>query len=265
MPRIETDDFLSDYERAICYFTLPRISYSVNPVMVFFYALVLLVSFSLLLVGFIYENLLIANIGGFLSVTTAGLGIVVFVGRTVINEYKWGKYLKESTTLPNPSGVDLPDPFQDHILLCIPMDKRINNFFPCIDRNGEVFYFIEETEEDRKWTIKNSQDVEIGRMEGTPSLFSFVISYKKPLIINVYEGDNLSYVIKPKWSFSGVIFEISDQKKVKGENIIISDTGIFVSKELVGRFYQLRRYYYLDVQKQFFNLALLAFLIYISK
>ncbi|MCX8064432.1 MAG: hypothetical protein N3G21_04590 [Candidatus Hydrogenedentes bacterium] len=264
MPRIDIDDFLTDYERAVCYFTLPKISYTVRPIVVFFYTLILLVSFSLLFVGFLYESLLLVNLGGFLSFGVALVGVSLFVGRTIVNEYKWRKYLRYSSISPNKVEIDLPDPFQNHVLFSIPLDKRFSNLFPCIDRNGEVLFFIEEIEKGRKWVIKNPQDVEVARVEGKPSLFSFVISYKTPFVMRVYEGTNLSYFIKPKCSIFNVGFVVLDKKQTPNLNYTISDTAVFVNKELVGRFYQLRRYFYLDIQEQHFNLGLLAFFIYFS-
>ncbi|GEM_PF-1226733 len=265
MPRMEIDDFITDYERAMCYFTFPKISYIISPGVVFLYTLLIILSFSILFVGIAYDNLTIANLGGILAIIVAAGGVLVLVGRTVVYEYRWRKYLEGANNIPQQIASELPDPFQNHTLICISVETRDSNLFPCIDRSGEVIFFVEEVEKDRKWIIKSPQDIEIAKIEGKSSLFTFVISYKLPLKLRVYEGENLSYLVKPKWSLFNINFIVSDYKQTPNVHYIILDTGIFLNKKLIGRFYQLRKFFYLDVEQPHFNLGLLALLIYLSK
>lgn len=265
MPRIDIDDFITDYERAMCYFTLPRISYIISPGVVFLYALFLILSFSILFIGIAYNSPLIANIGGISAIIVAVMGALILIVRAIINEYKWRRCLEEANNIPQQVASELPDPFHNNTLICIPLEKRDNTLFPCVDRAGEILYFIDEAMKNRKWIIKTPQDIEIAKIEGKANLFTFVISYKLPLVLRIYENEKLSYIVKPKWSLFSVAFTVFDHRQTPTIVYTISDTGIFLNKKLVGRFYQLRKCFYLDIQQEHFNLGFLALLIYLSK
>ncbi len=265
MPRIDIGDFITDYERAMCYFTLPKISYIISPGIVFLYALFLILSFSILFIGIAYNSPLIANMGGLSAIIVAVIVALILITRAIINEYRWRRCLEEANNIPQQLASELPDPFQNNTLVCIPLEKRENALFPCVDRTGEILYFIDELIKNRKWVVKTPQDIEIARIEGKANLFSFVISYKLPLVLRIYENEKLSYIVEPKWSLFSVAFTVSDYKKTPTITYTISDSGIFLNKKLVGRFYQLRKCYYLDIQQEHFNLGFLALLIYLSK
>ncbi|HOK09524.1 MAG TPA: hypothetical protein PLT82_04580 [Candidatus Hydrogenedens sp.] len=260
MPRVEMDDHLSDYERAVCYFTLPRIVYRLNPILLLVYFIIVFVSFSVTCWGLILGNQQVLYIGTVSLVFITLFGIIFFTGRALLNELRWRKYLAEAHVAVQQNIVDLPDPFLNHNLYIIPGDVRKEGLFPCVNSEGEIYFFVEEKEKEKKWIIKDPLEKEICYILAKRSWFSITFTSTAPKILDVYKENKHIATIKPKFSFFGSAYVVTLFGN-NSEPYWVLQSGIFLHDELVGRIYQVRRNLYLDIKKEHFNLGLLSFFI----
>lgn len=260
MPRIELDDCISDYERAVCYFTLPRLIFHLNPILLFIYFVSVIVAFLITFMGLIWANSYLSY-GGTIALAIIILyGIIAITGRTLLNELRWRKYLAEAHGSTSQVSLDLPDPFEDHELYIVPLKDKQTTLYPCVNREGEILYFIEEKEKGRQWIVKDSLEKEVYTIRAKHVWFSIVFTSKAPLILKVYHNDKLVAQVKPRFSFFGSAYLVTlFEPKITAYWVLQS--GIFLQRELVGRIYQVRKNLYLDVQKPHFNLGILSLLI----
>ncbi len=258
MPRIEMDDFLSDYERAVCYFTLPKLVYHISPISVFFYFICVIFAFALTFWGLALGNQLLAYAGTFALIIITLFGFIIFIGRALISELRWRKCLAEAHGSPSQEILDLPDPFESHELYLIPLKEKKSVLFPCANRDGKIHYFVEEKE--RGWTVKDPFEKEVCTITAKRSWFSIALTSKAPKVIYVLKDKNKIATIKPKFSFfdSTSLITLFENGK---ETYWILQSGIFHKGELIGRIYQVRQYLYLDIKKEHFNLGVLSFFI----
>lgn len=258
MPKIEMDDFLSDYERAVCYFTLPKLVYYINPISVFIYFVGVIFAFILTFWGLVVGIQHLLYIGTLALIIITILGFLMFTGRALISELRWRKCLAEAHGSPSEETLDLPDPFENHELYLIPQKEREKVLFPCVNRAGEIQYFIEEKK--HGWIVKDTMEKEICAITVKRSWFSIAFTPRAPKVIHVIKDDQQIASIKPKFSFFGSASVVTLLENGK-ENYWILQSGIFYNRELVGRIYKVRHYLYLDLRKEHFNYGLLAFFI----
>jgi len=258
MPRIEMDDFLSDYERAVCYFTLPKLVYHISPISIFFYFICVLFAFTLTFWGLVLGNSQLSYIGTFTLIVITLLGFIMFTGRALVSEFRWRKCLAEAHSSTTEESLDLPDPFENHELYLIPSKEKGNVLFPCVNRAGEIQYFIEEKKQG--WIVKDSLEKEICIIKAKRNWFSISFTSRAPKTISVFKDNKKIATIKPKFSFFGSAFIVTLFENGK-ETYWILQSGIFHKGELIGRIYQVRQYLYLDIKKEHFNIGLLTFFI----
>ncbi|MGC8847174.1 MAG: hypothetical protein ACP5QY_15140, partial [Candidatus Hydrogenedens sp.] len=183
MPRIDMDDFLSDYERAVCYFTLPKLVYHISPISIFIYFICVIFAFSLTFWGLILENQQLSYLGTFILIIVTLSGFILFTGRTLISEFRWRKCLAEAHGSASEESLDLPDPFENHELYLIPVKERESMLFPCVNRAGEIQYFVEK--KNQGWLVKDALGNEICRIFRKCSWFSIALTSKVPKIIDI--------------------------------------------------------------------------------
>lgn len=258
MPKIEMDDFLSDYERAVCYFTLPRLVYHISPICVFFYFICVLLAFTLTFWGLALGNQQLSYAGTFALIIITLLGFIMFTGRALLNELRWRKCLAEAHGSPSEETLDLPDPFENHELYLIPLKEKENVLFPCTNRVGEIQYFVDGKKQG--WIVKDLFEKEVCTITAKRSWFSIAFTSKAPKVIFAFKDNKKIATIKPKFSFFGSASLITLFENGK-ETYWILQSGIFHNGELVGRIYQVRQYVYLDIKKEHFNLGLLTYFI----
>ena len=258
MPRIEMDDFLSDYERAVCYFTLPKLVYHISPISIFIYCICVIFAFSLTFWGLILGNPQLSYIGTFILIVITLSGLILFMGRTLISELRWRKCLAEAHGSASEETLDLPDPFENHELYLIPLKEKENILFPCVNRAGEIQYFIEK--KSHEWLVKDTLENEVCAIFIKRSWFSIAFTSKAPKIFNVYRDSKRIANIKPRFSLFSSVYTVTLFEN-GNEAYRILQSGIFHRGELVGRIYQVRHNLYLDIRKDHFNLGLLSFFI----
>lgn len=252
-------EHLSDYERAICYHTIPRVTQPLTFGLIVVYTVCLVEAIFLLAYGFATKNSLIETVGIWSLAGIVALGIVAFLTRAFLNELKQRRALAAARNVPDPivDIGDIPDPFADHLLLRHPLHTR-GDLFPCTDEAGNLMYFVESSPNSPWWKVKDPHDTEIlrVRVESTRGA-SFLLSETRPSRLAVYEGDALVARVRRRLTLASPAL-IVECSKPEPHSYLFTRDAIYREKRIVGRIYYMHRSLYLDIRKDAFHNAILA-------
>ena len=109
---------LSDYERAICYYTLPRISYPVTFGLIVAYAVCLLEAFAAVIYGLLWDHAAFAKGGAAALGAIVVFGVVVFTARALLNEIRMRRALAVARGVPD-AVADIKDIPSPGIFCCV--------------------------------------------------------------------------------------------------------------------------------------------------
>ena len=262
MARIDLPpEHLSEYERAVCYYTLPRIARPVTFGLIVVYTVCLFEALGVLAYGFLSNNEKITKLGALVLAGIIILGIVAFMARAFLFELKQRRALAVARRVPDAvAGVDdIPDPFADHLLLRHPLHSR-GDLFPCTDNEGTLMYFVESSPTSPWWKVKDPQDSEVLRVHVQSSASSFTIGEAAPSRLAVYVGNEEVGRIRRRFSFTAQRIVIKCLKPDPKE-YVFTDNGLYCGKRLVGRIYYLHQSLYLDIERAEFHEAILGLFI----
>jgi len=265
MARIEMPpEHLTDYERAICYYTIPKVTQPLTYGLIVMYTVCLLEAVFLLVYGLVKDNDLITKVGMWSLVGVVILGIVAFLARAFLNEVKQRKALAVAKGVPDAiSNIDdLPDPFEDHILLRHPMHRR-GDLFPCTDNSGTLVYFVESSLSSHWWKIRDQHDSEVLRVHVESTAGTFLLSGTFPARLAVYEGSEVIARLTRRFSFSAPAIRIECYKPKPREYLFTRD-GIYRDKRIVGRIFYMHHSLYLDMEQGELHPAILALFVTMS-
>ncbi|HUW59543.1 MAG TPA: hypothetical protein VMZ06_00950 [Candidatus Bathyarchaeia archaeon] len=251
---------LSEYERAICYYTLPKITHPVAFGLVVAYAVVVLEVLAILCYGLMSDNAAYTRIGEVVFVGIIVIGMVAFLGRALLNEVRMRKALAVAKTVPDAIShvEDIPDPFQHHLLLRHPLHAR-GDLFPCTDNDGNIAYFVESAAGGPWWKIKDAQDKEVLRVRVEQGSTSFTFGGNVPARLAVYDDAQELGRIRRRVSFTSPVITV--ECKQPAATYTVQRGNIFREKKLVGRIYYLHKSLYLDIQKDAMHPAILGLFI----
>lgn len=259
MTRIEMPhEPLSDYERAVCYYTLPRISNTVTVGLIVVYAICVLEALGAVVYGLMWDNNDVAVVGSWALGGIVVFGVVAFMVRAIVAEVRQRRALAIAKNIPDAvsSIQDIPDPFGDHILLRHPLHQR-GDLFPCTDNAGKLVYFVESAPESAWWKVKDPQDKEVLRVHVRGGAGSFSLGEGIPSRLSVLVGSEEVAQIHRKFSFTTSAIEVECNKPER-KAYTIRNEGVYRDKRLVGRIYYLRKSLYLDIEEKELNDALLG-------
>lgn len=250
---------INEYERAVCYYTLPKVTHSVTTGLILVYILCLLEAFAALGYGFLFSKDGWTKAGAYSLLGIVILGIVGFLMRAIRNQVLQRTNLAQAQNAPDPSPDlrDVPDPFSSHFLLRGPRNPLEN---PCIltDNEGNALYSVEQTIAANKWVISTPEGEEIVRVRGTRGMVSFNLDSAIPKRLHVLANGEEIGVLEHRRSLRSTLY--SARMKGKNEQAFrIEGRAIYVGEKLCGRIYFLRNSLYLDVKKSAFNDVLLGF------
>lgn len=258
MARIEmANERLSDYERAICYFSLPRISNPVSLVLVVIYGTFLVEAAAVLAWGVAADHPLLKKVGAVALGGVILVGIIAFLTRGLLHEIRRRRALAVAEDVPDTvAGVDeIPDPFENHLLLRHPLHRR-GDLFPCTDQNGNLMYFVESAPSSSWWKIKDPQDNELLRVRAQGN-GNFSLSGPLPMLLDVYKGNDHVAQIHRRFTFTRPTVHVHCLVP-QPKRYTVFEGGIYRDKKLVGRIYYLHHSLYLDMEEAEFDDAILA-------
>lgn len=251
---------LSEYERAICYYTLPKITHPVTFGLIIAYTLVFVEAFALMGYGILTENGAYIHWGAIAVIAITIFGIIVFLGRALLNEVRMRKALAVAKALPDAISQveDIPDPFEHHLLLRHPLHSR-GDLFPCTDNEGNILYFVESAAGGPWWKVKDAHDEEVLRVRVQQGAASFAFGGNMPARLAVYVGVEEVGRIRRPVSFTFPVITVQCQQSSRA--YAVQRGNIYRDKRLVGRIYYLHKSVYLDIQEDEMHPALLGLFI----
>ncbi len=260
----QPEDHLSDYERAVCYYTLPRVLHPLTLGLIVAYAVCLLEAVIAVAVGVLWDIRVVMVTGLYALAGIVIFGLIVFFLRALKDDVRKRRLLQEAQGIPDARQVDpdLPDPFAEHLLLKRPAHTT-SALYACTEDNATIQYFVEANHGASQWRIKTSQDEEVCRAEVLRGPGSFVYGKDLPRAVSVHVGDREVAQIVRRFSLESAIAVI-EPKDESIPRATVRQNGIHMADRLVGRIYHLRGSYYLDVEKLAFNEVILAYFVTVS-
>jgi hypothetical protein len=249
---------LSDYERAVCYYTLPRTTGSINTALILVYGLCLLEAIGALVYGLVAQNATWTRVGTFALAGIIVFGLLAFTGRAILNEVRRRRALAVAHDAPEPEASELPDPFANHLLFRRPLAPDEDGF-ECVELHGDTRYRV-SIEPDGTRRLLSESGEELWRVRVASWASSFLLEDMLPRRLEVFERDRLIGKGWRRLTLGDPVHDI-DVRDPRPRRLSVKGGGIYQGLRLVGRFYALRDYLYLDVEESSYSEALLALLL----
>ncbi len=251
---------MTDYERAVCYYTLPKV---VNPIsygIIVAYAVCLFEAVGALVIGVVLDNRAwtVAGTAAFIGIIV--FGMIVFTVRAFVNEVRQRKALAAARNLPAAAepDADVPDPFANHLLLAYAINDPMKVFL-CQQGVPAFKYEVHRAARGRSWTIRSAAD-NVLRVQAAGGPRSFMFEAALPGRFNVYAEEERIGGIERKRSFSAPTVEITALWP-EPRAYVIKQQSIHWNNCIIGRIYFLRGMCYLDIDKHLYNDVLLAYFV----
>lgn len=254
-------EHLSDYERVVCYHTLPRTSHPLTLGLIVAYAVCLLEAVAAIGVGVYLEKPLWLRTGAACIVGLILFGIVVFTIRAFLSELRSRKALAAAQGVPDAreSAQDFPDPFESHILLHHPSHTR-GTLFSLTDDHDTSGYMVEIATGHGGWKIRDMESGEEIHVRVEKGGRSFRFGGVLPALARVYrDGEEVALLRRP-FTLNDLEVEIQSTRP-SGETLQLRNRGFFAGGRLVGRVYSLRGACYLDIDRAHFSEGVLAYFV----
>ncbi|NIA13376.1 MAG: hypothetical protein GWP08_04790 [Nitrospiraceae bacterium] len=254
-------EHLTDYERAICYYTLPKITHPVTFGLLAAYVVCLIETLGVLAYGMATHHPGVTRIGIFALGGIVVFGIVAFMLRALFHEFRKRKALATARGMPDVSSgaEDIPDPFENHLLLRHPLHAR-GDLFPCTDDAGDISYFVESAVQSPWWKVKDAHDNEVLRVHVQSEAASFSLGGGVPSRLSVFVEGEEAAQINRRFSLTSPATHVVCTKPEPRE-YVVREESIFRGNRLVGRIYYLHQSAYLDIERDEFHLAILGLFI----
>lgn len=241
------EDAITDYERAVCYYTLPRVISPVTMGLIGAYALCVIESLCVLAYGLHSGSLTWIYAGFYAFAGIIIFGMVAFTMRALMNEWRFRVALAIARNVPEPArNRDIPNPFERHVLLSRPVapDKE---GFECLDGAGDISYCVEINRYNAHWHVRNAVDktaFDVRSLHGSRQL-------------DVYVNNEPVASVQRSMTLRAAIAKIVPADALQ-RSYSITNGCVYDGKRLVGRIYRLRRRIFLDVEQVHINDGLLA-------
>lgn len=251
----------TDYERAVCYYTLPRVVTPLTNGLVVAYAVVILEAFVALLIGLTLDDPAWTRAGAWGLLAMVALGAVIFIGRAVVNEVRERRLLAQARGVPNPDEdkeEELPDPFANHVLLKRSLDAP-DQIFACDQDAAALRYRVlpGPTKKGRAIADADSGNplchVATGR-----AFTSFSLDTGLPAHIRVMADGREIARLDRRFSLTAPTTQI-ECLSPQPRHFVIRNQCIYTDNRMIGRIYLLRRALYLDMRRDAFHEAFLAY------
>lgn len=252
---------LTEFERAICYDTLPRVTSPLTLGLIISYTILLAISFAAMVYGLYNDHSVYKTYGTWAFSIVVFVGLSGFVYRALANAIRERAALAEAERLPNvESGFDeLPDPFEHHAL--IRYYRHQGDKSKVLTGNkGETLYHATCGNGGHTWEIVDPAGEPVVSVEARGPTQSFSFNSGTPRRAVVFRQDDETGEILRHFSFGAGRVEILSRRKPE-RPLVFRNGGLYDGAELVGRVYAMRNYLYLDVRRTYLDDALLGFFV----
>lgn len=255
------EERLTEYERAICYSTIPRITLPFTYGLIAGYAVALLGALLAMVYGLRNEGSIWEQWGMIVFGIVIVLGVVGFLARAITNQVHERSALAEAEMLPNvESGFDeLPDPFEGHTLLRRSRHLQ-GDTIEITDNRGRTVYTVVKDDKGHGWKVNDALGNPTISISAAHGARSFDLSAGTPSQVSVSrEGAETAVVIRRPGFRAGVV---NIESRLDGEcNYLFKSGGFYKGNDPVGRIYFIRSFTYLDIRKSALNDGTLALFI----
>lgn len=253
------DERLTEFERAICYDTLPRVTRPLTFGAVAGYTAALVASFLLIAYGVRGDHAFWKTWGTVAFAAVVCFGLIGFVYRALFIAVRQRAALAQAGEMPNvESGFDeLPDPFSGHTLLRY-FRVGENAAKTVTGNKGETIYAVTRVPGAHTWEVRDPAGEVVVRIEASRPPRSFSFDMGSPSQFRVMRGDRQTGEIERNFSFGPGRVDIRTERD-SARPLVFREGGLYDGEALVGRVYDLRNYLYLDVRTSYLDDAVLAF------
>lgn len=250
-----TPEHITAFERAVCYYTIPRVITPVSLGLVAAYAVCVLEAIGVLVTGIVIESRTWTYAGAGALAAIVILGVAVFFVRSVAAHVRAQRVLRLAHQMPEPSEESLvPDPFRDHALLRFARAVEMPTF-PITTDSGEILYTVNYDNLAGCWQVRAPQDEELCEARVVRSGGSFMLGGDTPGAVDVFKGCACIGRIRRRLRLPEPDLVIEQEGL---PNLRVSARGLYRGEQLVGRIYYLRDYLYLDVESEWQTASVLA-------
>ncbi len=251
-------EHLTSYERAVCYYTLPKVVTPVGYGLVAAYIVCLLEAVGLLLYGWIAGNEVLTRWGIVAVAAMIGFGVLAFLLRAFFNDLRERQLLKGGNILSDNDfdRGDVPDPLARNLLLCFSLRDE-GGARAIKDNDGAVRYTVTPGPGRGTKTVTGT-DGTVLSMRHARGLLGLGVFTGSAGTTTVSSGDHPVATIRRRISFSDPIAHI-ECIPPKGEPAIVKNRSLFLGARLIGRVYYVRGHVYLDVEREPFHDGILGF------
>ncbi|MDK1020259.1 MAG: hypothetical protein QGD90_01305 [Candidatus Hydrogenedentes bacterium] len=247
------EERLSEYERAVCYSTIPRLTHPVTFGLIVAYGFVLLATFLLMAHGLNTEHAFSERWGPIAFGVAVVAGLVGFMARAIVNQVHERSALTEAETMPNveSSFDDLPDPFEGHVLLRYPR-RHAGDTLEITDNRGRTVYVVMRQHGGLRWELIEPSGETLLTVESLRGEHSFAFNVGVPRHLLVRRADKQTAELKRRFSFGASVVDISCTQN-GAQDYVFRAGGFYRGNELLGRIYFIRNYAYLDLRRTALN------------
>lgn len=253
----KSNDKITDYERAVCYYTLPKVVSPLTLGLIIAYGVCVLEAIGASVYGLTTGNSSWTTAGGIALVGIVLLGMMLFTIRALLND--WNKRLVLASARNAPAAQEddnVPDPFAGHVLLQHPINVQ-SELFACVTIEGQIEYYVEVKRRNWHWRVCTPQDqpfFEILALQGARWLG---LSAPLPARLGLYSNNvEIASLVRRSTLHANIvdIFPTNPNE----QSYAVKNGCIYCQGRLLGRIYTLRQAVYLDIEKQHLTPGVLA-------
>jgi hypothetical protein len=250
---------ITQYERAICYYALPRMVSPVTLGLLVAYALCVAEALAALAYGIYAGNEPWARAGLFAFAALVIFGVVVFTGRALLNEVRERRLLAAARGVPDAKAGVLQgaDPFAGHVLLRHPLHHE-KRHFDCESGDNTTRYHVEQTIARDAWEVTSGDGEAVCTVRVDKWAPSFALTQGNPWRMTVYVQGEAVAEIRHRYSLGPPRVELRMLQKPDTACQVRGDV-VFQGPTPVGRLYRLRGNLYLDVRREALNPVILGY------
>lgn len=255
-------EHLTAYERAVCYYTIPRVTSPLTGGLIIAYAVVLAEAIGLLIYGVVAERQNLTWWGAALTIGAIVFGIVAFFARSLRNAVQERRAMAAAAGVPDADSTpsDIPDPFAGHIMLRY-RRRPGEPEFQIQDNEGQLRYLAELGRHRRHFTISEPDRTSPMEVESMSGKRSFVFDFSgKPSRITISRDGVEVARAQRRFTLMDPSCDIFVSKPSE-VHLVTRRGAIYRNGRLVGRIYTVRQFTYLDVELKSFSDGLLGYFV----
>lgn len=252
----KTGERLSEYERAVCYYALPRTTSPLTFGLVIAYAVVLLEAILFLGWAVWQENERLLPWAVAAVVGAILLGVVAFLIRAILNDVRQRRLLTAAQHAPAvETDLKAPSLLARHRLYAMP--ARAKAPFIISDADDAPMFAVERT----------GFGYDLVPVDGSKALHldirrrstGFTLSRGTPARIRVRRDEDTLAEVRSRPTLG--MPRVAIQCMKSGEAIVAKGSALYRGDRLVGRVYHLRSTAYLDIEEEACHEGVLAFFV----